>query len=275
MTGAACISLNIKLAVIIETFNSTVSTSTATGALQVTGGVGVGGNVFAGGRMNAVTFNSTSDSRIKDSVISIDGQFAVDKLRQLEPCTYSLIEEPTERTYGFIAQEISRVLPEAVSLTTNYVPSIYEFAFVEGNTITLVNKTIESEWKKIKISGQVLDILQVINDKTFCVSTDISKINLVPVDTECRPLVENLGIYKYKESGKIYTGPIKSGAFIYGHEIDDFHMLDKDVIWAVTSAATQELDRQLQEAKQTIRNQDARILNLEEEITLIKEHLHM
>jgi hypothetical protein len=39
--------------------------------------------------------------------------------------------------------------------------------------------------------------------------------------------------------------------------------------------ATQELSNQLQEAKQTIRDQDARILNLEEQIALIKQHLNM
>jgi hypothetical protein len=250
---------------------TTASTSTATGALQVIGGAGIGGNVFAGGRMNAVTFNSTSDSRIKENVISIDRQIAIDKLRELEPCTYSLIEQPTERTYGFIAQEISQVLPEAVSLTTNCVPSIYEFAFVEGRKITLVNKTIDLSWKRIKISDKVLDILQIVDDKTFYISTDI---DVIPVDIECQPLVENLGQYKYK-NGEIYTGIVKTGAFVYGNEIDDFHMLDKDVIWAVTTRATQELDRQLQEAKQTIRNQDTRISQLEEEIALIKEHLRM
>ena len=236
------------------------------------GGAGIGGNVFAGGRVSALTFNSTSDSRIKNNIISIDGEHAVNKLRQLEPCAYTLIEEPNERTYGFIAQEITQVLPEAVSLTTNCVPSIYEFAFVEGTKITLVNKIIDSSWKKIKISDKVLDIIQVVDDKTFYVSTDIS---FVPVDTECRPLLENLGQYKYKENGEIYTGIVKSGAFIYGHEIDDFHMLDKDVIWAVTSAATKELDSQLQDARKTIRNQGARILQLEEEIALIKEYLHI
>jgi len=247
---------------------TSISNSTATGALQVAGGVGIVGNVFAGGRMNAVNFNSTSDIRIKDNIIHIDRQFAVDKLRQLEPCAYSLIEEPTERTYGFIAQEIANVLPEAISLTTNYVPSIYELAFVEGSKITLVNKIIKPEWKKIKISGNVLDIIQVVDDKTFYVSTNISDTHIVPVDIECRPLVENLGTYKYKENDEIYTGAIKNGVFVYGHEINDFHMLDKDVIWAVTASATQELDRQLQESKQVMRNQDARILKLEEELEI-------
>jgi len=275
--GSGSIYLNCPGAVFvggsgIKITSSVVSNSTATGALQVIGGAGIGGNVFAGGRMNAVTFNSTSDSRIKNNIISINSKFAVDKLRQLEPCAYGLIEEPTERTYGFIAQEISKVLPEAVSLTTNCVPSIYEFAFVEGTKITLVNKTIDLSWKRIKISDKVLEIVQVLDDKTFYVSSDI---DLIPVDIECRPLVENLGTYKYKENDEIYTGIVKSGAFIYGHEIDDFHMLDKDVIWAVTSAATKELDRELQEAKQTIRDQDARILNLEEQIALIKQHLNM
>ena len=38
--------------------------------------------------------------------------------------------------------------------------------------------------------------------------------------------------------------------FVYGQEVNDFHIMNKDVIWTVATAALQEVDRQLQAEKQ-------------------------
>jgi hypothetical protein len=40
--------------------------------------------------------------------------------------------------------------------------------------------------------------------------------------------------------------------FVYGQEVNDFHTLNKDAIWTVSTAALQEVDRQLQAEKQKV-----------------------
>ena len=85
--------------------NITESTSTTTGALIVTGGVGVGGTI------NATDFNSVSDIRFKKDLEKITD--ALSKVKQLTGYTYTLIDSDTRST-GLIAQEVELVQPESV-----------------------------------------------------------------------------------------------------------------------------------------------------------------
>ena len=208
----------------------------------------------------------------------MSGQSSLESLRNLKPSEYSLINNPEQsKVYGLIAQEVKQNIPEAVSIGTDFVPSIYEMAFIDDykTTVTLINKTTDVSWNRIKISDEHYDVADIIDDKTFRIKTEIPKDKIELVDVSGAKLTLNQGVYRYKDTNEIYTGIVKNGVFVYGPEVPDFHSLNKDVIWTVTTRATQELDRQLQEARQTIRNQDDHILKLEQEITLIKEHLHM
>ncbi len=93
-----------------------VSTSTSSGALQIQGtnaGIGVAGNIYAGGTINASLFNSTSDYRIKQNVRSIcdDPSFNVDVLR---PITY-INSRAGKQDIGFIAHEVGEHYPYLVN----------------------------------------------------------------------------------------------------------------------------------------------------------------
>jgi hypothetical protein len=223
------------------------------------------------GNVTAAAYVVSSDSRIKSNIASIDSQSSLDSLRKLKPSSYNLIENPDKLVYGFIAQEVKDVIPEAASTATNYVPSIYENAFIEGKKITLINKTTDKSWKKIKIASHECRVTAIIDEKTIYIETDISNSDIGPLDESGKTLTLNDdGIYRYKDTNQIYTGLVKTGAFVYGHEVDDFCSLNKDTIWTITASATQELDKQLQEAKRQIQLQDERIQSLEK---LIREHL--
>jgi hypothetical protein len=56
---------------------------------------------------------------------------------------------------------------------------------------------------------------------------------------------------------------IDNQLFKYGQVVDDFVFLKKDAIWTVTTAAIQEVDRQLQAEKARNDTLEARILALE------------
>jgi hypothetical protein len=272
VTGGAGIGGNLNVGGAALFTNTTASSTTQSGALQVRGGAGFGKAIYA------PAFTVSSDSRIKKNITDMSGQSSLESLRNLKPSEYSLINNPEQsKVYGLIAQEVKQNIPEAVSIGTDFVPSIYEMAFINDDktTVTLINKTTDVSWNRIKISDEHYDVADIIDDKTFRIKMEIPKDKIELVDVSGTKLTLNQGVYRYKDTNEIYTGIVNNGVFVYGPEVPDFHSLNMDVIWTVTTRATQELDRQLQEARQTIRNQDVCILKLEQEITLIKEHLHM
>jgi len=92
--------------------NAAASSSRTTGALQVTGGVGVQGAMFVGGD---VTAYATSDARLKDNVkIIINALDKVDKLNGVE-FDWNAKSEKTGHDVGLLAQEVNEVLPEIVT----------------------------------------------------------------------------------------------------------------------------------------------------------------
>jgi hypothetical protein len=92
---------------VLKTVNGTTSTSTATGALQVTGGAGITGALWVGG---AVT--TGSDRRIKKDIVNTS--FGLKEVLQLRPVDYKLISS-NENEIGFIAQEVKQILPSVVN----------------------------------------------------------------------------------------------------------------------------------------------------------------
>jgi hypothetical protein len=61
-----------------------------------------------------VTYNTTSDRRLKDNIEPITD--ATDKLMSMKPVTHTWIADPeADAVHGFIAQEMQEIVPEAVS----------------------------------------------------------------------------------------------------------------------------------------------------------------
>jgi hypothetical protein len=236
--------------------NVGINTTTPSTALQVNGTV------------TALTFNANSDKRIKQNITDISGS-SLELLRKLKPREYTIIDTNEER-YGFVAQEVRQHIPRSVKLSTNFIPSIYENAFVDGNKITLINKsTTDVSCCKLKLrnntGGEVnVNVTKIHDNKTFTIDTDISS-NIFCMDTYGNKLDKhaNNGTTTYMLGSQIYTSEVKEGIFVYGIEIDDFHNINHDTIWTIAAGATQELDSQLQEARQTIRTLEERIAAIE------------
>ena len=60
---------------------------------------------------------------------------------------------------------------------------------------------------------------------------------------------------------------------IYRKEVDDFHTLDKQKLFALNFSATQELDRQQQADKAEIAELKTEVATLKSELAAIKQHL--
>jgi hypothetical protein len=65
----------------------------------------------------------------------------------------------------------------------------------------------------------------------------------------------------------------ESVVFVYGSTVDDFHTLNKDAIWTVATAALQEVDRQLQSAKETIATHEETIASQQAKIDALVARL--
>jgi hypothetical protein len=100
-------------------FNKTVnitstspSTSSSTGALIVAGGVGVTGNIYASGDIVSPNFYSQSDLALKQNVANIKDP--MNKLMGISGVSFKW-KKNKSKAVGIIAQDVEKVLPEAVS----------------------------------------------------------------------------------------------------------------------------------------------------------------
>ena len=77
----------------------------------------------AGGTLEAAAYNNLSDNRMKEDVVEIQDAVALENMRLLKPCQYTLVSDPERgAVFGFLAQEIQAVLPSIVSESSGTVP---------------------------------------------------------------------------------------------------------------------------------------------------------
>ena len=132
----------------------------------------------------------SSDSRIKRNINDVTDASALEKLRLLEPKTYKYIdtnEQGDTTVYGFIAQEVSNVFPEAVKISVKAIPNIYELSnvsdsnvitFTNFNTSDLLTSNVTSKIHVKTIYDKVkrLTLDEVIGAKSIRVKEDLTNI---------------------------------------------------------------------------------------------------
>ena len=178
---------------------------------------------------------SVSDTRIKKEIEDINDDSALQKILAIQPKTYKYIDEINKgpnKVYGFIAQQIKEIIPEAISVDKNTIPNIYKVCDCSLNKIyvDISNATINTK----------IDIIDLSENKNTYTITDISE-NFITIDKDI--------------SG--------NKCFVYGTEVDDFHALNKDYIFTLNVCATQELNKKIDQQNQTINDLINRITQLE------------
>jgi hypothetical protein len=183
---------------------------------------------------------ASSDLRIKEGVQDIDDGNALQKLMLLEPKIYEYVDKNMKKTdvYGFIAQQVNEVLPEAVKKQKEFIPNIYSICLVAGNLLLFPDDV--DMYSKVVVS----DVLQIIYENGMRDAVKVCEIVNKNVIIADRAL----------ECDKV---------FVYGKEVDDFHALDKNYIYTLNVCATQDLYRQLVEESRIIDMQEKLISELE------------
>ena len=122
-------------------------------------------SVWSGGKLLL-----SSDERIKKDVIEVNSNVCLLVANCLKPSSYRLIKDNSLHV-GFIAQQVDKVLPEAVSLAHGTLPNgsnVNDFHILDYNSITTVlTGAIQALTKEVReIKEQVNNILLKINDGT-------------------------------------------------------------------------------------------------------------
>jgi hypothetical protein len=178
-----------------------------------------------------------SDERIKMNIKDIDDDSALQKILSIQPKTYEYIDKfskGSDTVYGFISQQIKEVVPEAISLQSDFIPNILSILKCSGNIITTNEHTI-----KLNIDDEIKITLINNKEETFKIK-EINE-NTITIDKEI-------------EGDK---------CFVYGKKVNDFHALDKNYIYTLNVSATQELYKLIQQQNQIIQDLQNRITILE------------
>ena len=194
------------------------------------------------------SFNSSSDIRIKDEIQDIIDDYALQKILAIEPKTYKYIDKVDKgdkTVYGFIAQQIKEVIPDAVNIQKSYIPNIMLLANYNNTIITFTsppNYVIKN------------------NDKIKCYDKNNKEVFVVVEE-----IIDSL-TFKIKELDNAYTD---TTIFVYGSEVEDFHTLDKTYIFTLNVCATQELHRRIETQNAIIINHEKRINELKAKVSLL------
>jgi hypothetical protein len=95
----------------------TGSSSSTTGTLIVTGGIGISENVNVGGTLSATTINETSSIALKENISPLHD--ALDKVANLVGVNYTR-KSTGNYEAGLIAEEVEKVIPELVDNDGEY-----------------------------------------------------------------------------------------------------------------------------------------------------------
>lgn len=202
--------------------------------------------IACGGEIDCV-----SDVRIKHNILDILSTDALDKIRLLQPKTFYYIDKNkgNKINYGFIAQEVEKVFHDAITTKKDYIPNILEHAKVIGK-----NKLTFPQFLTKHI---VCDNLSDIKIKVYLPS---NKEFIVTI----QEVMDDSTIVINEEIDDEYV-------FVYGQEVNDFHLLEKNAIFTLTTSAVKQLDKELQETKQIMHNQQDEINALKEEMRQLKD----
>jgi len=193
---------------------------------------GVGGfdiSYYGEGRFLGSGIHIFSDERIKKDISVSDSKEDLETISKIEISNYKHINQAHgDKVHKkVIAQQVIKHYPEAVSISKDVVPCIYEKSSIKDGII------------KISVDSCGSDTCCKLDDKIKLIYPDGSKelVNIIESDGD-----------------SIKVDSDKSGeVFVYGKEVDDYHSVDYDALAMLNISATQELYKIIKELKQEIK----------------------
>ncbi len=173
-----------------------------------------------------IAFNS--DERIKEVIGVSNSEEDLSTLLSVEVTDYKKkdkIRFGEKISKKLIAQQLKTVFPEAVSLVTDVIPDIYKAAEIKDGHIAL--ETDLEKGDRVKL---------IFEDKE-------EVVEVIKADKKGFSIAD-------KKDGKV---------FVYGKEVDDFHVVDYTAVSMLNVSATQELYKLILKQQKLIENQKTEI----------------
>jgi hypothetical protein len=170
--------------------------------------------------------SAASDSRIKTNITDIHDDIALHKIMSIQPKTYEYIDQVSRGSnivYGFIAQQIKEVIPEAVAIQSDVIPDVFKYASCTQNVITFETSSHAS---------------YAINTKLDIIDMNEQRETYTIINTD--PITHSM----------ILDKPVQtSNVFVYGSHVQDFHVLDKTYVYTLNVCSTQTLSEKIKDLR--------------------------
>ena len=202
------------------------------------------------GRVTGGGWDTASDARIKQISARTTGKDSLETIRQLQVTDYTYVDKPSHgprQRRGLIAQEVEKVLPNAVTQGTEFVPDIFAPATAVSFDSASGELTIEL---KNAHGLKIDDVVSLIKEDGKKEAT----VSAVPTPTKFVVKAE-------KNPGRV---------FVFGKQVKDFRTVDYDMVFSTGVGAIQELDRQVQALKKS----EARVAELEKKVSKMETMEH-
>jgi hypothetical protein len=195
------------------------------------GSIGMNGqfwqtSIFADGAVAGSAFVAMSDLRIKDIVNRSSTQNDLALINQLQVTDYRLkdsIANGMAIRKGFIAQEVRKIIPEAVGPSLNYIPDIYVLA---------TQSVYDAAQKRLSVTLAKPHALAVGESVRIYGDDNTMETKVLTVES-----ATSFTVASEKPVAK---------AFVYGRRVDDFLTVDYDRLFTTGIGAIQDLARQLE-----------------------------
>jgi hypothetical protein len=172
-------------------------------------------SIWASDLIMAVEFNAFSDARMKNVVRRSDAAQDLATLMKVEVADYTYkdsVARGGRSQKKVVGQQLKDVYPQAVSLSTDVVPDIYRQAEASDGWIDIAT-TLRK--------GDRVRIIPTTGDESIAEVVDVvSK--------------------RFRVTPSVSDGPV----FVYGREVNDFHVVDYDAIAMLNVSATQQIKKE-------------------------------
>ena len=177
--GASCAIKNDTTETTLEIVN--VSTSGAHRCVDFRNGDGdLGGSININTGSDSVSFETSSDYRLKENVVDLTG--AITRIKNLKPKRFNFKKDTDTTLDGFLAHEAQAVVPQAVSGVKDGTETRKNIVINNKGNVIACDIT-EAEWTKRKSDGEFANDTEWFASKEFMVKQGIDQSKLVPLLT--------------------------------------------------------------------------------------------
>ena len=207
---------------------------------------------------------SSSDERIKKNICDLEDDTALQMILNIKPKKYQYIDtigrgrgggSASNEVYGFIAQQIKEVIPDAVKIQKEFVPNIFAMADYDPEERVI---TLPSVYQAVAYQAVACPYINADTKRIKCYDV---RNNTIIAD-----IIEILSDDSLKVA--INGGYSNNKIFVYGTEVSDFHALNKEYINTLNVCAVQELHRKIEK-------QGDEIAGLKDQVNVLINYVDM